>query len=195
MPRLSPAAEVALLARVLHRDGYDDHLAGHITYQQPDGTFLTNPLELAWDELRPEDIATLDADGRQIAGCWTVTPAIGLHLELHRLRPDITVAVHNHPTWATVWAAAHRTPPIYEQTSSFLAEEIALYAEYESTVIDANGARAAAEAIGTAPAALLANHDAVVVGDSIPHVLVRAVALERRCKVAWQVEAIGRAHV
>src|SRR3546814_20490546 len=98
MPRLSPAAEVALLARVLHRDGYDDHLAGHITYQQPDGTFITNPLELAWDELRPEAIATPDADGRQIAGCWTVTPAIGPHLDLHRPRPDPTLAATNPPT-------------------------------------------------------------------------------------------------
>src|SRR3546814_16656164 len=113
MPRLSPPAEVALLARVLHRDGYDDHLAGHITYQQPDGTFLTNPLELAWDELRPEDIATLDADGSQIAGCWTVPPATGHHLALHRLRPAITHAAHNHPTSATIPAAAPPTPPIH----------------------------------------------------------------------------------
>src|SRR3546814_18154310 len=124
MPRLSPPAEVALLARVLHRDGYDDHLAGHITYQQPDGTFLTNPLELAWDELRPEDIATLDADGRKIAGCWNVTPAIGRKLELQLLWPDHTVAVHTHTTWAPARASAHPTPPISKQSPLVLAEKL-----------------------------------------------------------------------
>ena len=40
LPPLTPQAEVALLARMLHREGYDDHLAGHITYRQPDGTLL-----------------------------------------------------------------------------------------------------------------------------------------------------------
>ena len=40
LPDLTPAQELALLARMLYREGYDDHLAGHITYKQPDGTFL-----------------------------------------------------------------------------------------------------------------------------------------------------------
>ena len=31
LPELSPRQEVALLARILYREGYDDHLAGHIT--------------------------------------------------------------------------------------------------------------------------------------------------------------------
>lgn len=43
LPPLSPQAEVALLARTLFREGYDDHLAGHITSRQPDGTLLVNP--------------------------------------------------------------------------------------------------------------------------------------------------------
>jgi hypothetical protein len=41
--RLTPPQELALLARVLFREGYGDHLAGHITYKQEDGTFLVNP--------------------------------------------------------------------------------------------------------------------------------------------------------
>ena len=55
LPPLTPAAELALLARILHREGYDDHLAGHITYAQPDGTLLVNPMCLTWDELRAAD--------------------------------------------------------------------------------------------------------------------------------------------
>ena len=42
-PELTAAQELALLARILYREGYNDHLAGHITYRQPDGTFLVNP--------------------------------------------------------------------------------------------------------------------------------------------------------
>jgi ribulose-5-phosphate 4-epimerase/fuculose-1-phosphate aldolase len=176
---------------MLCREGYDDHLAGHITVRQDDGTMLVNPLELTWAELRPEDVCTIDADGHQVAGRWTVTPAVRLHVELHRMRSDIRVAIHNHPRWATIWAAAHRVPPIYEQTSSFLAEHIALHSEYDGTVIDEHSARAAAAALGDAAAGLLANHGVIVVGHSIRHAHVRAMALEWRCRIAWHVEALG----
>ena len=56
IPDLSPPEELTLLARTLWREGYDDHLAGHITYRQPDGTLLTNPWYLLWEELTVEDI-------------------------------------------------------------------------------------------------------------------------------------------
>ena len=118
LPELSPAQELALLARMLHREGYDDHLAGHITYKQPDGTFLVNPFGLTWDELRASDVMRMDADGNTIDGPWTITPAITLHVELHKARHDVGVAVHNHPRWATIFADLQRTPEVYDQTSA-----------------------------------------------------------------------------
>ena len=46
LPELTAAQELALLCRCLFAEGYEDHLAGHITYKQPDGTFLVNPFGL-----------------------------------------------------------------------------------------------------------------------------------------------------
>src|SRR5580692_9807213 len=63
LPDLTPAQELALLARCLFAEGFDDHLAGHITYRQPDGTFLVNPFGLTWDEVTASDVMTMDADG------------------------------------------------------------------------------------------------------------------------------------
>jgi ribulose-5-phosphate 4-epimerase/fuculose-1-phosphate aldolase len=62
LPELTPAQELALLARCLFSEGYDDHLAGYITHRQPDGTFLVNPFGLTWDELRASDVMRMDAD-------------------------------------------------------------------------------------------------------------------------------------
>ena len=56
LPDLTPQAEVALLCRVLFYEGYNDHIAGHISYRQADGTLLMNPWELAWDELCADDV-------------------------------------------------------------------------------------------------------------------------------------------
>ena len=44
MPDLTPREELVVLARALWREGYNDHLAGHITVNLGDGT-LTYGLE------------------------------------------------------------------------------------------------------------------------------------------------------
>ena len=43
LPELTPRQTLALLCRVLCREGYNDHIAGHITVRQDDGTYLANP--------------------------------------------------------------------------------------------------------------------------------------------------------
>ena len=55
-PRPLAREELVLLARALWREGYNDHLAGHITLNLGDGTLLCNPWLLTWDEIRPEQV-------------------------------------------------------------------------------------------------------------------------------------------
>jgi L-ribulose-5-phosphate 4-epimerase len=191
LPELTPQAEVALLCRTLHREGYDDHLSGHITYRQPDGTLLVNPFGLTWDEVRASDILRIDLDGNVLEGHWTVTPAIPLHLELHRARHDVTVAVHNHPRWGTIWADVRRVPAVYDQTSAMVPGDPALYADFEGSVDAVANARACVEALGDARMALLANHGVLVVGKDVAQAHHRSVVLEWRCRQAWHVEAVG----
>jgi L-fuculose-phosphate aldolase len=191
LPPVSPEGEIALLARMLYREGYDDHLAGHITSRQPDGSLLVNPFGLTWDELTASDIMRIDADGHVLEGRWTVTPAITLHVELHKTRDDIAVAVHNHPRWGTVWADLQRIPPVYDQTSALVAGEIALFDEYQGDVANQTNARRAVAALGQARMALLANHGVFVVATDVRQAHHRAVTLEWRCRQAWHVEAVG----
>ena len=194
LPELTPHAELALLARTLHREGYDDHLAGHITYKQPDGTLLTNPFGLPWDEIRAADVMRMDLDGNTLEGPWTITPAIELHLAVHHLRDDATVVVHNHPRYGTIWADARRIPPVLDQTSAQVVDDLVLYNEYDGDVANRDNAQKAAEALGHHRMALLANHGVMVVGKDVPQAHHRAVFLEWRCRRAWEVQAIGGGH-
>jgi L-fuculose-phosphate aldolase len=191
LPELSPAQELALLCRCLFVEGYNDHLAGHITYKQPDGTFLVNPFGLTWDEVTASDIMSMDADGNEIGGRWTITPAITLHVELHRARGDIGVAIHNHSRWGTVWADLGRAPDIYDQTGALYHGGVAVYDEYWGTVDDASNARAVAAAIGDSNVGLLANHGVVVLGSDIEQAYLRAMSFEWRCRQAWHIAAAG----
>jgi ribulose-5-phosphate 4-epimerase/fuculose-1-phosphate aldolase len=194
VPELSPQAEVALLARTLFREGYDDHLSGHITSRQDDGTLLVNPFGLPWDEIKASDVMRIDLDGHTLEGKWTVTPAITLHTELHRRREDVKVAVHNHPVWGTIWANAQRIPPAYDQTSAqVLTDDIALFDEFDGPVQDVANATAAVEAMGDHNLAMLANHGVFVLGVNAAQVHHRATTLEWRCRNAWRTEALGNA--
>jgi ribulose-5-phosphate 4-epimerase/fuculose-1-phosphate aldolase len=191
LPALSPRAELALLARLLHVEGYDDHLSGHLSYKQEDGSLLVNPFGLTWDEIRPSDVMRISPDGDILDGPWTVTPAIELHLALHRARPDVVVGVHNHSRWGTIWADLQRVPPIYDQTSAMVDGQVALFDAYDGDVAQRRNAEAAVTALGDAKLALLANHGVFVVGDSIRQAHQRAITLEWRCRQAWHVEAVG----
>ncbi|MCB0997089.1 MAG: class II aldolase/adducin family protein [Acidimicrobiales bacterium] len=191
LPEMSPELELVLLARTLWREGYDDHLAGHITYRQPDGSFLTNPWFLLWDEFGVDDVVRIDIDGRVLEGRLPPAPGVKLHLEVHKLRSDVGVAVHNHPRFATLWANARRLPPCLDQTSGLGGGVLALVDEYDGTVADQDHAITAAINIGTADIALLAGHGLFVTGDDLAEAHLRCVAFEQRCRVAYQVEELG----
>lgn len=191
LQELTPKQQVALLCRVLFREGYNDHIAGHVTYRQDDGTLLVNPWELAWDEVCASDILTINAKGEILDGRWNITPAINVHRDMHEFRHDVRVVIHNHSEWGSVWAACKRVPPIYDQTSALVDTDPAIYDEYRGTVNDESAGRAAVEALGQHKWALLANHGVFLVARDIRQAHLRAITLEWRCRLAWRVEQLG----
>ena len=191
IPDLSERDELVLLARTLWREGYNDHLAGHITCNLGDGTLLCNPWLLRWDEIRPADVIRIDLDGTVVEGDWPAPLGIPLHLELHKRRADVTWAVHNHPLFGTVWADMGEVPPILDQSSALGGGDLVVVNEYEGAVNDPANARRAVERMGNASAALLAGHGVFILGGSARAVHQRAVALEQRCQHAWHVRAAG----
>jgi len=195
VPKLTPRAQIALLARVLFDEGYDDHLAGHISWRQSDGTLLMTPWELTWDEITAGDIIRIATEGEKkgkvIAGDWNVTPAVSLHLEIYRRRPDVNIVIHNHPRWSSVFSGLHQVPGIFDQTSAQVNGEIAFFNEYDGTVNQSNEAVATADALGKAKWAILANHGVVVTAKDIRQAYLRAMTLEMRCKLAWHVQTAG----
>ena len=191
LAEMSQRDQLVALARTLSREGFNDHVTGHITLRQPNGTFLVNPFELTWGELRSSDVLEMDGQGNQLSGNFTITPAITLHVELHKSRHDIHVALHGHPEWTTAWASALRVPAIYDQTSALAGDKVVLYDEYGGSVDAAEQARAAVHAMGSCHTALLAHHGVFVVAESVSLAYMWASTIEWRSRRAWQVEALG----
>jgi L-ribulose-5-phosphate 4-epimerase len=191
IPDLTQREELVILARALWREGYNDHLAGHITVNLGDGTLLCNPWLITWAELRPSQVLRIDLEGNVVEGDWPVPLGIPLHLELHKARGDIAWAAHNHPLFGTVWADMGEVPPIPDQSSALGGGTLTLIDEYDGPVNDAGSAARAIAQMGDASMALLAGHGVFVLGGSARAVHQRAVALEQRSQRAWYARAAG----
>src|SRR5699024_6221775 len=142
-----------------------------------------------WEEFGPEDVLRIDLEGNLIEGDWPVPLGIPLHLALHRVRPDVTFALHNHSEYGTVWSDLKEVPPMHDQSSSLGGGELILIDEYDGAVDQMDAAEAAIMALGDAEVALLGGHGVFVLGSTARAVYLRAVSLEIRSKNAWMVRA------
>ena len=194
---LTPAQELAVALRHLDDTGWCENLTGHITVQvdPPFGhgagdRILVNPWGLWWREVRAADILTIDADGTVVRGELDVTPAVHIHTELHRVRPDATVVVHNHPPYASALAAIGELPELVHQNSSILAGQMVLVHEYDGEVDSPLLGVELAQRIGTASVALLVSHGVIITAPTIAEAVYKAVLFERTCMLHWLVQAM-----
>lgn len=188
----SPRLELAIALRYLAGIGFSENIAGHITVRADDDTLWANPWGLWWEEVTADDIVRVDLDGRVVEGRWDVTPAIFIHTEIHRRRPDVAAVVHNHPYAATVLAASATLPEPWHQTGSLFVDDLVLVDEYDGEIDTAELGAALADRIGAANAALLANHGVVCCGASLGQAVYRSASLERMCRLDVDVRAVGR---
>ena len=192
LPReLTPQQELACALRICAREGWRENLSGHITVATPDGGIWCNPWGLWWDEVTASDIIRLDADGEIVEGRWDVTPAVFLHTELHRSRPDAAVIVHNHPYHATLLAVMHERPRMVHQNSCIFDDELAFVDEYAG-IEDANDGKGRAREVGDASGILLAHHGAIVTAPTIAAACYKATTFERMCRFTYDILAAGR---
>jgi ribulose-5-phosphate 4-epimerase/fuculose-1-phosphate aldolase len=189
---LTDEQKLAIAFRWLAREGFAENLNGHITWQR-DGTdtMLVNPWGLWWREIAASDICEIDEDGRVINGRWDVTPAIHIHTELHRVRPDARVVIHNHPYHVCVLAAMGVLPELVHQTASMFAGDLGLVAEYTGEIDSAALGVDLAERIGDASIVILASHGVIVTGATLEQATYRAASIDRACRMSFDIQRAG----
>lgn len=190
---LTDEQTLALAFRHLADIGFAENMAGHITWQ-PDGRsdMFVNPWGLWWQELTASDICVVDENARVVRGRWDVTPAIHIHTELHRLRPNARVVIHNHPYYVSLLAALGMLPDLVHQTGALFLDDMYLVEKYDGEIDTPWRAVELAEQIGMANLTVLANHGAIVTGRNIAEAVYRAASIERVCKLAYDVMLTGR---
>jgi len=190
---LNDEQAMAATFRVLDGEGFAENMAGHITWQRPGQTnMLVNPWGLWWAELSASDICEVDEDARVVAGRWDVTPAVHIHTELHRVRPDARVVIHNHPYHVSLLAALGQLPDLVHQTGSLFLDDICWVEEYAGEIDSPRLAADLAATIGDASVAILRNHGVIVTGENLAQATYRAASIDRVCRMTYDVLVSGR---
>jgi ribulose-5-phosphate 4-epimerase/fuculose-1-phosphate aldolase len=190
---LTDEQALACTFRVLADEGFAENMAGHITWQREgQSTMLVNPWGLWWAELTASDICEVDEDAAVVSGRWDVTPAVHIHTELHRARPDARVVIHNHPYHVSVLAALGQLPELIHQTGSLFLDDLCWVEEYAGEIDTPVLAAELAEHIGDSNAAILRNHGVIVTGETLQQATYRAASIDRVCRMAYDVMVTGR---
>jgi len=121
---------------------------------------VISPSGLAYDALRPEDVALVEADGTLVEG---PPPSVELpmHLAVLGARPDVGAVVHTHSPHAT----ARPTVPVAEGRSGTV--------ELGSAVV---------AALGGGDAVVIRAHGPVCVGRDLAAALACAIELEEAAR-------------
>src|SRR5437879_5228121 len=79
---------------------------GNHSYRLGPDRFLCTPTGISKGNLKPDDICTVDGDGKQLAGKRKRTSEFLMHAAIYKARPDVNAVIHSHPPHATAFAIA-----------------------------------------------------------------------------------------
>lgn len=101
----------------LPRRGLITYTWGNVSGFDPEsGYFVIKPSGVDYDTLKPEDMVVMDLEGNKIEGEYKPSSDTPTHIELYKKYPEIGGIVHTHSPYATAWAQAGRSLPLYGTT-------------------------------------------------------------------------------
>ncbi|QFU08036.1 L-fuculose phosphate aldolase [Rhodobacteraceae bacterium THAF1] len=146
-----------------------------------DDTMLITPSGIAYDQMRPEMVATIKLQDGTASGPHKPSTEWHFHRALYHAKPGVHAVVHAHPTHATAQAMTRKPIPACTYMIAAFGGDDVRVAEYALF-----GTPALSDAVVAAmegrQGCLMANHGAVVTGESLPRALWRMEELEALAK-------------
>jgi len=171
---------------------------GNFSVRVPNSDTVLLTATSSFDNLRPENLALLDLEGRLLAGTIDPTSAeiTQMHAVVYKHRPEVGAVVHTHSPYATGFALAGRSLDCsYEALVRFDMTDGVPLARYGPRG-SPEAVRNIAEALTSArqiKAVLLENHGVLAFGPN-PTAAARAnLVLEEAAQMAIYAETLGGA--
>ena len=164
---------------------------GNVSMRVDEGILLT-PSRIAYDQLTPEDMVTIDNEGNVIDGFRSPTTEKEVHRLIYLARNDVKAIVHYHPQYASAMCATGEAiPPILEEMTQLIGGEIPTTPEYIRAGEHEKLGAAAAKYIGDKNAVLLRNHAPVCCGKDLSEALTCCQVVEKAAKCYMELRGAG----
>jgi len=154
---------------------------GNVSVRVSDTHMVITPSGRPYAELNPEDMVVVNFYTLEYEGKIKPSSELKLHCEVYKNRPHIQAVIHTHQMYASIVAAAQRdvvvSDPAHQSILGAAVIKAAPYALPNSKKITFGTEKA----IGSANAALMANHGCVCIGRNLEDVFTVCKTLEEAC--------------
>jgi L-fuculose-phosphate aldolase len=181
--------QIVKVMRQMDQRGLNRGTSGNVSARLGDGLLVT-PSGVIPDELTPEAVVFVGADGESAPEAFRPSSEWRMHAGLYARRPDVSAVVHCHSRHATILACAGKPiPPLHYMVgvSGRASVPLAPYQPFGSIEL----ADAVADAMEGGMACLMANHGLITVGRTLSRALAVAEEMEEQAAVYCGTLAIG----
>ncbi|KUP92679.1 class II aldolase/adducin family protein [Tritonibacter horizontis] len=178
----------------LNRSGVNQGTSGNISVRIGD-RFLVTPSGVPYEQMTPEMIVELPLDGTEVRpGQMKPSTEWPFHQAILRAKPQMQAVVHAHPVSCSALAMNRLSiPACHYMVAAFGGYDVPLadYALFGSQELSDNVTQAMADRSGC----LMANHGAVVCGETLAKAMWRMVELETLARGYVASLSIGTPHI
>ena len=181
--------------RMFAHFGFNEGVAGHITYRDPEfpDHFWVNPLGVHFSQISVSDLILVNHDGEVVQGDKAVNvAAFAIHSRLHKARPDVNAAAHSHSIFGRTFSTLGKLLDPISQDACAFYETQAIYKDFSGVVEEVDEGDLIAEALGDKKVIILQNHGILTTGPSVDIALWFYTSMERCCQAQLMAEAAGK---
>jgi ribulose-5-phosphate 4-epimerase/fuculose-1-phosphate aldolase len=188
-----PIEQVVAASLALGAAGHSDMVWGHVSVRDPDGRGAWMKAA-GWGlaEVAADRVLLVSAAGDVLAGQGRRHIEYPIHTEVMGARADVHAVVHTHAPAATSFASLDVPVRAISHDGVMFAEpDIPRFTVTGSLIRTSELGQALAATIGSHVGCLIPQHGLVTVGADVGAAVMRAVLLERACRVQLQAMAAG----
>ena len=176
-------------ARRLVAIGLSPATSGNLSARVGEG-YLVTPSGVGYDTLHPDDLVVMGYDWTHGGGQRTPSSEWRIHRDIYLKHAEAQAVIHLHSPFATTLACLRRGIPSFHYEVAFAGGEDIRCGDY-ATFGTQELSNAVLAALDGRRACLIANHGALVFGESVEQAALLAERLEFLARTYWQALQAG----
>lgn len=185
--------QIVEAALAMNMSGLSPGRSGNVSARFADGMLIT-PTGMAYEELEPENIVFVEANGTVQAKQNKPSSEWRFHLAVYKARPDRNAVVHTHSLHATVLACVKKPIPAFHYMVAAAGGKDIPCVPYATFGTD-ELARHVVRGLKERDACLMASHGQIAIGETLLAALELAFEVETLAEQYYKVLLLGELNI